>query len=80
MHKVKSNELPASLNNLFKIVNNQNHNLRSNGNDFLLQKPKTNYTKKSISYNGAIVWNKLPITVKAANMSTSQFKAVLDHK
>ena len=80
MHKVKSNDLPASMNNLFQIANNTNYDLRSNGNDFLLQKPKTNYMKKSITYNGAIAWNKLPNNVKAANMSTSQFKAVLDRK
>ena len=68
------------MNNLFEIVNNQNYNLHSNGNDFLLQKPKTNYMKKSITYNGAIALNKLPNNVKAANMSTSQFKAVLERK
>ena len=68
------------MNNLFQIANNPNYDLRSNGNDFLLQKPKTNYMKKSITYNGAIAWNKLPNNVKAANMSTSQFKAVLDRK
>ena len=37
MHKLKSNELLASMNNLFQIVNNPNCYLRSNGNDFLLQ-------------------------------------------
>ncbi len=30
MHKVKSNELPASMNNLFQIANNTNYDLRSN--------------------------------------------------
>ncbi len=45
MHKVKRNELPASMNNLFQIANIPNNDLRSNGNDFLLQKPKTNYMK-----------------------------------
>ena len=65
------------------IANNPNYDLRSNGNDFLLQKPKTNYMKKTITYNGATAWNKLPNNVKAANMSTRQicqFKAVLDRK
>ncbi len=80
MHKVKSNELPASMNHLFQIANNPNYDLRSNDNDFLVQNPKTNYMKKSITYIGAIAWNKLPNNVKAANMSTSQFKAVLDRK
>ena len=71
-HKVKSNELPASMNNVFKIANNQIHILRINGNDFLLQKPKTNYMKKSITYNGAIAWHKLS--------NDEKFKPVLDRK
>ena len=37
--------------NLFEIKNNTNYNLRRNENEFTLQKPKTNFTKKSISYN-----------------------------
>ena len=49
---------------LFKIVDKQNHHSRSNRNNFLLQKPKTNYMKESISYNGAIAWNNLPNNVK----------------
>ena len=54
-------------NNLFQIANNTNYDLRSNGNDFLLQKPKTNYMKKCITYKykRAIAWNKLPNNVKA---------------
>ncbi len=72
LNTVKSNELPTSMNNnnLFQIADNPNYDLRSNGNDFLLQKPRTNYMKKSITYNGVIAWNKLPNNVKAANMST----------
>jgi hypothetical protein len=69
MYKVKNSELPESMNQLFEIANNQNYNLRSKGNDFLLQKSKTNYMKKSISYNGAIAWNNLSNNVKATNMS-----------
>jgi hypothetical protein len=69
MYKVKNSELPESMNQLFEIANNQNYHLRSKGNDFLLQKSKTNYMKKSISYNGAIAWNNLSNNVKATNMS-----------
>jgi hypothetical protein len=36
--------------NLFEIKNYINYNLRSNGNEFTLQKPKTNFMKKSIGY------------------------------
>ena len=68
------------MNQLFEIANNQNYNLRSKCNDFLLQKSKTNYMKKSISYNGAIAWNNLSNNVKATNMSIGQFKAALDRK
>jgi hypothetical protein len=46
MYKVKNSELPESMNQLFEIANIQNYNLRSKGNDFLLQKSKTNYMKK----------------------------------
>jgi hypothetical protein len=46
MYKVKRNELPENLMNLFEIKNDINHNLRSNGNEFTLQKPKTNFMKK----------------------------------
>ena len=38
------------------------------GNDFLLQKPKSNYMKKSITYNGPRAWNKLPNKIKAVNV------------
>ena len=63
VHKVKSNELQASMNNLFQIANDQNYNLRSNGNDFLLQKPKTNYVKKTngIKWNLQVVDLKIPL-------------------
>ncbi len=57
MDKVESNELPTSKNNLFQIANNPNYDFRNNANDFLVQKPKTNYMKKSTTYNGVIAWN-----------------------
>jgi hypothetical protein len=36
-------------------LNNTNYNLRSNGNEFTPQKPKTNVMKKSISCNGLVL-------------------------
>jgi hypothetical protein len=50
MYKAKRNELLENLMNLFEIKNNINYNLRSNGNEFILRKPKTNFMKKSIGY------------------------------
>ena len=80
MHKVKNGELPESMNQLFEISNDENYNLRSNGNDFFLQKPTTNYMKKVITSNGAMAWNNLSRNVKVTNMSKSQFKGALDHE
>ena len=45
MYTAKRSELPENLMNLFEIKNNINYNLRSNGNEFTLQKPKTNFMK-----------------------------------
>ncbi len=78
MYKAKRNELPENLMDLFEIKNNINYNLRSNGNEFTLQKPKTNFMKKSISYNGAKTWNNLPRCVKTSDATIRQFKAALD--
>ena len=78
MYKAKRNELPENLMNLFEIKNNINYNLRSNGNEFTLQKPKTNFMKKIISYNGAKTWNNLPRYVKTSDATIRQFKTALD--
>ena len=45
--------------NLFNVCDNQNYSLRSNLNDFKLDKPKRNFMKKSISYSGEKFWNDL---------------------
>ena len=45
--------------------------------DFCLQKPKTNFMKKSISYAGAKIWNDLPNELKQSAKSLSRFKALL---
>jgi hypothetical protein len=64
---------------LFEIKNNTNYNLRSNGNEFTLQKPKTNFVKKIIvSYNGAKTWNNLPRCVKTSDATIRQFETALD--
>ena len=42
MYTAKRSELPENLMNLFEIKNNINY---SNGNEFTLQKPKTNFMK-----------------------------------
>ena len=38
--------------NMFNVNNNSIYNLRSNNTDYALQKPSTNFMKKSIAYSG----------------------------
>ena len=53
------------------------YDLRNNGINFQLDKPKTNFLKKSISYSGAKCWNNLPNEIKAKEMTMGQFKTFL---
>ena len=59
MYKVKNGTAPDPIKNLFKVCDNQNCSLRSNLNDFMLDKPERCFMKKSISYSGAKFWNDL---------------------
>ena len=52
--------------------------LRNNGINFQLDKPKTNFLKKSIRYSGAKCWNNLPNEInKAKEMTMGQVKTFL---
>ena len=46
MHKVRNDTLPSSLTNMFKIKTNDRYDLRSNNNNYVLGKPRTNFMKK----------------------------------
>jgi hypothetical protein len=50
MFNVKNQETPENMANLFRFSNNEKYDLRNNGINFQLDKPKTNFLKKSISY------------------------------
>ena len=52
MHKAKSNELPASMNNLFQIANNPNYDLRSNVTIFFYKSRKQ------------VIWKKVSLTME----------------
>ena len=53
IYKVQHKELQKSTISLFSVGNNTKYSLRSNKINCALQKPTTNYIKKSISYSGA---------------------------
>jgi hypothetical protein len=77
MFNVKNQEAPENMANLFGFSNNEKYDLRNNGINFQLDKPKTNFLKKSISYSGAKCWNNLPNEIKAKEMTMGQFKTFL---
>jgi hypothetical protein len=66
---------------MFDIKTNLPYNLRSNNRDFSLDKPNTNFMKKSISYASAwnSAWNNLPPEAKDLGISSQKFKTILDH-
>ena len=64
MHKVKCKALPDTMTSMFNVNNNSIYNRRSNNTDYALQKPNTNFIKKSIAYSGASVWNNLHRNIK----------------
>ena len=78
MHKLRNDALPPSLTNMFKIANNDRYNLRSNDNNYTLEKPETNFMKKSFSYSAASLWNSLPTAAKEKGIGLNKFKCILD--
>ena len=78
MHKVRNDTMPSSLTNLFKIKTNDRYDLRSNNNNYVLGKPKTNFMKKkSCSYSAASLWNGLSSTAKEKSISFKKFRCIL---
>ena len=63
-----TNEAPLYMNDMLKLSENKTHRLRSETNkNLMLQiKPRTNFYKKSFSYNSIMVWNSVPISIKTS--------------
>jgi hypothetical protein len=64
-YKILNQMAPSYLNCLF-LYNDNNYNLRRSKYNVFIPKPKTNYKKRSISYRGAIEWNKLDLNIQVA--------------
>ena len=80
MHKInRNNKFPNSILNMFNLEANSRYNLRRNNRDFILDKPNTNFMKKSISYAAPSAWNNLPSEAKGAEISSQKFKSIFDH-
>ena len=70
---------PKYLSDLFVDCHSDIYQLRSNDLKLYLNKPKTNYLKKSFSYRGAVSWNDLPTEVVDGydQLSICSFKTLI---
>lgn len=76
MYKIINNLAPEYLQSLFS----QHHSVydtRNSEGRLALSKPNTNYLKRSFSYSGAMLWNKLPKNLKNAS-SINHFRRNLN--
>ena len=65
MFKVLHDLAPVRLSNIFSNSCSANsYNLRNADSELALPLPKTDFLKKSYSYNGARVWNFLPNEIR----------------
>jgi hypothetical protein len=66
MYKCMNGLAPEYLTEFFKKWSSvNNYTLRSTSLDNLhVQKPNTNFGKRSFQYSGIILWNSLPLTLK----------------
>ena len=55
---------PNYLTEMFNFCSNETYNLRSNFCQLSLEKPNTNFLKKSFSYRAAKSWNNLPDNIR----------------
>ena len=71
MYKILKDIAPGYLRELFTHVNEDNeYNLRSSDINVKIPQPYTEYLKRSLSYDGAALWNSLPNSIQ--NVSTLQ--------
>ena len=69
MYKSINNLAPERLSNLFQnLFQNSNkvydYDLRGSSSRLCLPRPKTEFMKKSFSYNGAYIWNQIPEDIR----------------
>ena len=72
MFKTLNGLFPSYLKDLF-ITTDPKYELRNQENKLVPPKPRTNFRKKSFSYNGARLWNSLPREMRTT-VSLSKFK------
>jgi hypothetical protein len=81
MFKSLSRQLPEHISDMFTITNNATCRLRSNDRKLHLNKPNTDFMKKSFSYRAAFAWNNLPCDVVSdyESLSPTRFKNLINN-
>ena len=77
MYKTINKSVPQYLQDLFSLRSCP-YSLRDNENKLFVPKPRTDYLKRSFSYDGAVLWNSLPTQLRSAQ-SLSVFKRGLNN-
>ena len=75
VYKTLNNLTPGYLTSRFTWRENSGYNLRDSVNKLQVPLPRTEYGKRSFSYSGAVLWNNLPVDLRANSPSLSGFKA-----
>ena len=78
MFKILKGNLPPYLRTLFYFRNTE-YDLRNNQFKLNLPKPRTNYLKRSFSYDGALLWNSLPEEIRSLTLFSQFKKAINDY-
>ena len=78
IYKILNDETAPNLKENFLRISDCpiTHQLRNSQTDLVLPFPKSEFKKKTFSYNGATLWNNLPMTAKQYN-SMSCFKRLI---
>ena len=75
MYKINNGLAPSYLSRHFKTVNSKHdYNLRGSQINCCTPHPSTNFLKSSIAYNGAVLWNSLPESIRLC-ATLNSFKA-----
>ena len=65
MYKINKGIVLEYLQELFlPVVNAHNHNARNCDINCKIPQPNTDYLKRSLSYDGALLWNSLPLAIR----------------
>ena len=77
VYKSLNGLVPEYLSSKFVKRNETHYSLRDSVNKLFVPFPRTNFTKNSFSYSGAVLWNSLPCDAREAKF-LSQFKRLVN--